>query len=144
MTGLLDLGNSRMKWAELVDGEPDQIERVAYANEGRVRWLADWLRGKASRRRVLIGSVLGREFEQQLCAELSGQADPVLEFVRPTDGVMGISLGYLDPARLGVDRFLGLVAAKATWNGAPLVVVDCGSAITIAVTGRMYQQVARK
>src|SRR5690606_18274094 len=46
----------------------------------------------------------------------------------------GVRCAYADPARLGVDRWLAVVAAYRD-PGGPAVVFDCGTAITVdAVT----------
>jgi type III pantothenate kinase len=46
----------------------------------------------------------------------------------------GLTCGYEDPARLGVDRWMALIAARARHRGA-ICVVDCGTAVTVdAVT----------
>jgi type III pantothenate kinase len=43
----------------------------------------------------------------------------------------GIRNGYEDPERLGVDRWLAIIAGYTLSGGAPCCIVDCGSAITI-------------
>lgn len=49
---------------------------------------------------------------------------------------LGIRFAYDDPARLGPDRVCGMLAASKKY-GTPVIVVDCGTAITVdGVAGR--------
>jgi type III pantothenate kinase len=54
--------------------------------------------------------------------------DPV--FVRSTAAACGVRNAYAQPERLGVDRFLALIAAHARQQGA-VVIAGCGTALTL-------------
>ncbi len=124
---LLDLGNTRMKWALCVPGGagrpaarewPEGASRAAAVLES-IRLFEP--------ESVAVCSVLGSELERELL-----EACPVpIRFVRPADAeAFGVRLGYDDPDTLGVDRAVGLVAAWARW-GRACILVDCGTAVTV-------------
>lgn len=81
-------------------------------------------------RRVLVSSVRGESANAQLrevCRSLWGVE---CELVRAVPSAFGLSNGYRDPASLGVDRWLAMLAAWHARREA-CCVADCGSAVTI-------------
>lgn len=130
MIGLLDLGNTRMKWAVLRDHRLSECQGLAYGQGGRAAWVAEWVRNQGLPQRILIASVLGPDFDKRLRDRMAAAPGPVPEFVQARNGPLGIRLAYADPARLGVDRFLGMLGARSLWAATPLVIIDCGTALT--------------
>jgi type III pantothenate kinase len=121
----LDLGNTRGKW-RIVAGA-DVVDRGA----GEV---AVWSGGDfpASWRdvsRVRIGSVLGETAEQALLTALSALGVSVA-FARSSAECAGVRNAYVEPQKLGVDRWLAMLAAHREFRRAVLV-VDVGSALTL-------------
>ena len=47
----------------------------------------------------------------------------------------GVTVGYQEPWRLGVDRFAAMVGAHHLFKGVPLLVVGIGTALTIDLVG---------
>lgn len=80
---------------------------------------------------VLGASVLDElamtDFSEQ-CQHLWGM---VPEFARSTAECAGVVSAYLEPQRLGVDRWLALIALRE--RAESICVVDCGTAITLDV-----------
>jgi type III pantothenate kinase len=140
---LLDLGNTRLKWAysaagttststssALAHATPDWLEALAQRLRERPVPLAIWLAAVASEDRVL--ALQGR------LATLFPTASQ--HRVRSPASAAGITNAYVEPERLGVDRFLAMVAARARASG-PLVVAGCGTAIAVDLvdaTGRHH------
>jgi type III pantothenate kinase len=52
------------------------------------------------------------------------------QFAKTRESELGVVNGYRPPERLGVDRWLGLLAARDLSKD-PLLVVDCGTATTL-------------
>lgn len=130
MIALLDLGNTRFKAAVLVDGNIRGHTAVRYDRRRPGEVVLPWLSERGPVERVLISSVLGHDAEARLGRDCTASGLPEPEFlVTPARG-HGVTVGYLQPASLGVDRFLGLVAAQAD-AVAPCIVIDCGTAVTI-------------
>ena len=123
---LLDVGNSRCKWA--------CIESGTWVQQGVVE-NSDW---KALQRyfglltppaRIIISNVGGEPLAQRLRDLCSGW--PVqMEFVSAQAEQCGVKNTYENPARLGADRWASLIAA---WQrvGHACLVVNCGTATTV-------------
>lgn len=130
MIALLDLGNTRFKAAVLVDDALAGHTAARYDRRRLGEAIVAWLSAQNPVDRVLVSSVLGYEAETCLSRDCVDSGLPKPEFlVTPATG-HGVTVGYPEPASLGVDRFVGLVAA---WGDvrAPCIVIDCGTAITI-------------
>jgi type III pantothenate kinase len=125
---LIDLGNSRIKWLWSRGAELD-LESAGRGDLTALE-LACSAPGAARPAAVLISSVAGAERTAQvvdLCAGLSGVKPRLLAAQAEQCGVRN---GYHDPARLGVDRWLAIVAAVHRY-GKPVVVWDLGTATTL-------------
>lgn len=127
MNLLVDLGNSRLKWRF---GGPE-------AEDGAIGLSGDWP-GALQRRwkslghpeRVICVSVQSGRIEgmvNQVIAELWGICP---EYVPSMVSCCGIQNGYAAPQHLGRDRLIAMVGARAITR-APVLVVDCGTAVTI-------------
>lgn len=117
----LDIGNSRVKW-RLVS---DRVER-----EGVTR-LVDPQWPEALVDAIWISSVAASEVNARLSVELEQRYGCTPEFARVSHQCAGVRCGYVDVSRLGVDRWLVLLAAFHRDQGVPAIVVDAGSAVTI-------------
>jgi type III pantothenate kinase len=127
---LVDIGNSRLKWATLRQGRLGTSHAAAHS-----RWhTADYLRrlfgNAATPERVLVASVAGATVDRKL-AVAARRAGAVARFVRVPRRGGGVTVGYLEPWRLGVDRFVGTVGARELFRGVPACVVGVGTAMTI-------------
>ncbi len=128
---LLDMGNTRLKWA-LQCSSPEWLARGAMewqetdAAHGLTEAWMDLPRPVA----VFAASVVDSEREAVVAAvveQLYGDA-PI--WLRTPATACGVRNAYAEPHRLGVDRFLAMVAAKAE-GLAPCVVVSAGTALTL-------------
>jgi type III pantothenate kinase len=123
---LLDMGNSRCKWAQVKNG--------TWAHQGVVgntEWLAlqHALAALTPPTRILVSNVAGEAMAQRLRAVCAGWEVP-LEFVTARTEQCGVRNGYELPERLGSDRWAALIAAWNQMQGACLV-VNCGTATTV-------------
>ena len=126
---LIDIGNTRIKWARF-DGR-----RVAQARAAvHGRWTrADYRRLFRSRpaiRQVVVSSVAGAKVNRALQAA-ARHAGAGIEFVQVARRGGGVRVGYLEPWRLGVDRFVAAVGAHRLFAGVPVCVVGVGTAMTL-------------
>jgi len=132
---LIDVGNSRLKWA-LADEQRILGQAQALAHRGDPAALIERLALPPGVRAAWIANVTGDDLGQRLAAELRQRHRLTSHFARPVDGVKGLSIAYQDPARLGVDRWLALLAAW-TRDRTAACVVSAGTALTFdAVDGR--------
>jgi len=127
-TWLFDLGNSRLKCAPLgPDGLPGEVVALDHRN-------GDWA--------GLLGRVLPARFGTACVASVAGDALRValleelvdrcgrISIARTQRGYDGLRIAYAQPEKLGVDRFLAMLAAQARGDGAALV-CGIGTAITL-------------
>lgn len=132
---LIDIGNSRIKWARLEDGRLGKAKAAEYSG-WRARDFARRVIG--SRRdieRILVSNVAADEIGDALAggARLAGAPEP--ERVTTRRRACGVTIGYIDPWRLGVDRMLGMIGAHARFTKRPTCVVAVGTAMTIDLVG---------
>lgn len=129
-TLVVDFGSSRLKWA-LVSGTA-LGERGAFGHRGQELGpllAQSWGRLEPPSR-VLLASVAGPEHAETLCNWSYGHWGVRVEQVRSTARTLGVINAYAEPQRLGVDRWLALIAVRSRFAG-PACIVDCGTAITI-------------
>ena len=127
-TVLMDLGNTRLKWAR-ADRLAD-MQAIAHS-ENADCWEA--LTTEQVPERVYLASVAGGARTEALqtwidrrwgCSVLRARALPQLGAVRS---------GYRFPERLGIDRFLALLAAWVHNPYRPTVIALAGTALTVDV-----------
>jgi type III pantothenate kinase len=125
---LVDAGNSWIKCASVDAGGQSDYHR--FATDHYTVEMDSWFCSLTHSDRILVANVIGESFEdwfRQKCVE---QYLPVPEFVfTPSEG-LGIRTAYEKPDSLGVDRFLAIAAAYQQVGGA-VIVIDCGTAVTI-------------
>jgi type III pantothenate kinase len=78
----------------------------------------------------LVSNVLGEDYAVKLGAWVEDRFGVKAEFALSQAIGNGVVNGYRSPETLGVDRWLGILAAKNHVAGS-FVLVDCGSAITV-------------
>jgi type III pantothenate kinase len=120
---LLDAGNTRLKWAV---GTGDRWQAQGAAHYDDLAPLAAW---HAPQTQVYVASVTNDENERRLRSwfEAAGMAVRWLG----AEAVFGeVRNAYTVPERLGVDRWMALIAARARSRAASLV-VSAGTALTI-------------
>jgi type III pantothenate kinase len=130
---LLDLGNSRLKWACATDAS------AAWDASGSVDWAGDvpaqlhdaWAVLPVPQ--AIVGaSVVDGAREAQVAATCLARFGCAPHWLRTPAVACGVRNGYAQPQRLGVDRFLAMVAAR-TGGHAPCVVATAGTALTLDV-----------
>jgi type III pantothenate kinase len=126
---LLDLGNTRLKWA--IAAKDVWFARGAVAwDEDVVAALAASWRGLGHPDRVLGSSVVDATRESQIQAIVTDVFARDVMWVRTPAEACGVRNAYAEPHRLGVDRFLAMVAAHAAGHS-PCVLAGVGTALTL-------------
>lgn len=129
-TWLCDLGNSRAKLARLERGAPTGVAALDWTRPDfdlQVRGIAAaW----PPPDRVLAASVASAANAERLQGLLRVNPAAEVEFLRTPRAACGVRNRYAKPERLGVDRFLSMVAVHARTGGAG-VVIGCGTALTL-------------
>jgi len=123
---LLDIGNSRIKWALVQEGR--QVNVGVFENSASVS-LQHEFAALTMPSRVLVSNVAGEDVARRV-HELCTAWDRPLDFVSAKAEQCGVRNGYAQPQRLGSDRWAALIAAWHEVRGACLV-VTCGTATTV-------------
>jgi type III pantothenate kinase len=124
----IDCGNSRIKWAHFVGGRiADQGAVSLRGSHDPFIALGDAL--VAGIDRVLVANVAGNEVGARIASEISARLGISGEFVQVKAQAHGIACGYREPATLGVDRWLAMIAARCRVQG-PFAVIGAGTAVT--------------
>ncbi|HLU61465.1 MAG TPA: type III pantothenate kinase [Gammaproteobacteria bacterium] len=130
---LIDLGNTRLKWAAWHAGEW-LGEGSQVLQDEPVERIVEWLRAAPEPREIWIASVAAGERAQRVAEACERAFGLVPRRAVTTAEACGVRCAYAEPARLGVDRWLAVIGAYSAARR-PAVIFDCGTAITVdAVT----------
>ena len=132
MTLLVDVGNTALKWALLEDEALVLRGRLNVTELSSDAALEQQWAVLAPPRRVLIASVAATPVTVQISTWCRERWQSEILTVQAQADSFGVRNAYRDPGRLGVDRWLAMVAARARGSEAACV-VDCGSAVTVDV-----------
>jgi type III pantothenate kinase len=129
---VVDIGNTRIKWARVDGLRPGTSHAAVHAKWGaadyRRRLVAPGTTG------LVVASVAGAQADRKLASAAKRARVPIL-FVTVPRKAAGMTVGYLEPWRLGVDRFAAMVGAHHLFKGVPLLVVGVGTALTLDLLG---------
>ncbi|HTU67097.1 MAG TPA: type III pantothenate kinase [Steroidobacteraceae bacterium] len=127
---LIDIGNTRVKWAPLRGVRVGRMR--ARAHEGSPAVL-DTLIRRAPRdvTRVVAVNVAGARFERALVAACKARFGFKPEIIQSTREACGVRNGYREVWRLGADRWVGVIGAKALARARSAVVANAGTALTL-------------
>lgn len=128
---LVDIGNTRIKWCIENHGNIETAFAIDYKqrdflNDIHLRWLK-----LAPPQQLAISSVSESQIAGQII-HLAKIIWPDIEIIIAKSQVKGFSVtnAYQRADKLGVDRWLGLIALGEFYPGNSCI-VDCGTAITI-------------
>ena len=122
---LIDVGNTAIKWrlanAEVLLDAGDSVSDVSSLCEAveAERW------GVAG-----LASVAGDAADAELIAALTASGARAVHCATAQSTCLGLVSSYAEPERMGVDRWLAMLAAHAHTEGASCV-IDAGTAVTV-------------
>ena len=126
-TWLFDLGNSRLKLAPLRDGKVGGVRAVGHDGNG---FEPGWLQHLPDTFDLgCVATVAASAPTVQLLDALAARGNRIT-IARTQAAFAGVRIAYAQPRRLGVDRFLALLAARAR-DARPALVVGVGTALTV-------------
>lgn len=125
-TLLLDVGNSRVKWALVQAAE--WLAEGAAAHDQTGRLLQEWDRFPPPAK-VIAANVAGGQQARPISSYWQARNVPLV-WVRASRASAGVRNLYQQPEQLGSDRWAALIGAWARTHGACLV-VSAGTAVTI-------------
>lgn len=125
---VLDLGNSRCKWA-LADAAIRSGGVIAYGSDF-VNSLDQIFASLARPAQVAAVSVAGAAHIQTLTQWVKRRWSLDVKIFGARAEQCGVTNTYTTPAQLGADRWAALIAARARVPG-DVCVIDCGTAVTV-------------
>ncbi len=137
MTLLVDIGNSRIKWARLKGGKPVEVDAMMRGKTGIKRGLSKAWKNLENVERVVVANVGGLKIAEQLKEWTQNYWQVTPEFLLTRSSGYGVRNAYPKPETLGIDRWLTFIAIRQHYRGtnnrSATYIVDCGSAITVDV-----------
>lgn len=127
---LIDMGNTRLKWAFAEQDDVHSQAAVMNAQLDKELLRQQW-QNLPIPQKIAIACVSASPLlviVQTICAEFWPNA-PISQAQSQAHG-FGVTNAYQQPEKLGVDRWLALIAAHRHYPAA-VCVVDCGTAITV-------------
>jgi len=125
---LVDIGNSRVKWATFQGGVLGPQSAAHHSAWGEAEWRNEIAR--LTPQRVVAASVGATAARDALIAATRAALGSDPEFVTVTAYAAGVHNGYSNAAQLGVDRWLAVIGAFQRYRTA-CCVIDAGTALTI-------------
>lgn len=146
----LDAGNSRIKWrvselssrqgaATVVGAVQARGAVVATDAQSCIHELLRQMSGMTVQR-ILVSSVRTKNFSAMMARMLNDRFSVAAEFAGVQASFGAVRNAYQQSERLGVDRWLAVIAAYARAQGA-CCVLDCGTTITLDVVAANGQHV---
>lgn len=143
-TLLIDVGNSRLKWAWVYAGRLGRQRALSDASAQSLRGALRLWRNTVKQRMqplqgVFVVSVADARFNAALARRCRAALGVPVRFLRCERSAGGVRNGYRDVWRLGADRWAALLGAHAVVPRRAVCIVDIGTAMTIDLldaTGR--------
>jgi type III pantothenate kinase len=133
---VLDVGNTRLKWAQYASAEPGAkllgqgavfLENIDKLAEGEWRTIAP--------PEKILGCIVAGDAIKRRVAEQLELWDVAAKWVHPGPHEAGVTNGYEHPARLGADRWVAIIGARhrllRRGINKPCIVVMVGTAVTV-------------
>jgi type III pantothenate kinase len=132
---LFDVGNTRLKWGLLESGRIGKTGSITHEklHASGFGSLTSHLPREVDR--VLASNVAGQTFATRLSGVIGMHCNCEVHFARAEREAFGLTNSYTRPRRIGVDRWVAMIGARAEFGGA-LCVVDAGTAVTIDAIDR--------
>lgn len=134
---LIDIGNTRIKWATLSAAKLSLQRAMPRADWPLVSSQASLLDLREAPQSVLIANVGGPAIAKHVADAVRNEWGLEPCFAQSTAALAGVRNGYVTPEKLGVDRWMAVIAAyadvahRSNNQRSPLCVVSVGTAMTI-------------
>jgi len=108
---VIDVGNTRLKWAWLTSTGLSDQQAIVHREAKPGLWTAALFESGQKPTRVLVSNVAGPTMAKTLTQLAKKMFNANVEFVTAAQEFHGLTNGYLDPTLLGADRWLALIGA---------------------------------
>jgi type III pantothenate kinase len=127
---LVDVGNTRVKWAILDKGKISRFGAAVHRQLPSAEWLAGLDAVEGQLEAILVANVAGPVIGDALGAWARVRHGQQPQFVQASRAAAGIENSYERPEALGADRWMAMIAAWRRARGA-VVCVIAGTAMTV-------------
>jgi type III pantothenate kinase len=127
---LIDIGNTRIKWATLQGANLGAQSAAAYSGWGRDEIVGTLLAQNPRPERVLAANVGGANIGELLSEAVRSAWNIDTQFIHSTAQFGDVRNAYPEPANLGVDRWMAMIGARSMERG-PVCIASVGTAMTI-------------
>ncbi len=130
-TILIDIGNSRLKWSHLAQGQLQPVSALDYRQTDFAAKLQYAWATLPAPEKIALASV-GQTEIVEMAIKSALKLWPSIEIIKAqtTAEKCGVKNAYRNPEKLGIDRWLALIAVHQHYP-ANCWIIDCGSAITL-------------
>lgn len=128
---LVDIGNTRVKWARLERGRLRRQRAAVHAGWTQADFAKRVIGRSRDIRRILAVSVAGERVDRLFAAAARARTGVEPEFFVTRRHVAGVTTLYVDPWRLGADRLVAAIGAHRIAQGRAVCVVVAGTALTV-------------
>ncbi|MFZ2169656.1 MAG: type III pantothenate kinase [Methylococcaceae bacterium] len=130
MNLLVDMGNTRLKWAVEKDGRIIAGRALLSSQINRHQLVEIWENQSHPKRLAIACVCANRMLELVLTVAIELWPNIEIIPVKSQAHAYGVINAYQQPEKFGVDRWLALVAVRRHYQ-IPACIVDCGTAITV-------------
>lgn len=131
MTLTIDVGNTRVKWAEWQAGKIVASGAGGYDKKNLSVSLDDLFAGLGRPSVVYSVCVAGEEVSRALTQWVKQHWKLDVDYLVTNKKFNDIVHGYVNPLEHGADRWAAVVAANSLYSGVSLCVIGAGTAITV-------------
>jgi len=135
---LVDIGNSRIKWASIDDNGLNGGQSFQRGKTGIKAALNKAWKQLNDVEAVYVANVGGDKLATQLTEWTEKQWQITPAYIHTEKKRFGVTNAYDEPSKLGIDRWLSLIAARQHARQAQCV-IDCGTAMTIDIVTKTGQ-----
>lgn len=128
---LVDIGNTRVKWARLESGRLGRQRAAVHAGWTSQDFARHVLGASRGVERIVAVSVAGARVDKRLSAAARRELRVTPEFFASKRRVAGVTTLYSEPWRLGADRLVAVIGAHHLARGRAVCVIDVGTAMTL-------------
>jgi type III pantothenate kinase len=127
---LIDIGNTRIKWAALDGARLASQNAAPYAGWSAAQLREQVLAHNSKPTRVFVANVGGAAIATLVSDTIEATCAVKPQFIRSSATSVGVRNAYRTPEQLGVDRWLAMIAAFQLERSA-VCVVSVGTAMTV-------------
>ena len=129
MNILIDIGNARIKWAQVENGRLSMLGQALHVGAVDLAFEALATALPENAERILVSNVAGEDFAVRLTTLARRRFGVAPEFAGPVIAEFGVQCAYPDSSAFGIDRWLAIIAAHNAVD-ADVCVIDAGTAVT--------------